>query len=422
MDSVTTPTPARPDRRGAFLLLFFALVVVGAGNTMLITAVLPLLVRALEFPAWTAGAIFSLSAFMWVVFSPFWGKLSNDWGRRRVAAIGMFGFSVSMLLFGLSGAAGLLGLLGMWQLVFVCLIASRSLFGIFGSGTNPAAQAYVADRTGKDERTEEIATLTSGFTFGTVFGPALAGTLITVMGLLSPVFVISAVAAVIGALILFTLPETRPPKAKRVSVRAAKGLWRDAGLAPYLIYGVGLSLISGVLVQTFPFAMLDGLGLEGKEGAQELSIVMTLGALATLVTQLVLIPRLKLPVRDLMVWGALCLAAGCAVSISMPELSIFAFAQILFGLGQGLSRPGFTSGASLAVGADLQGNVAGLVTAANGMGFIVSPFFGLWAYENIHPYAPFIFCGVVLILMGIFAYFRASGTPPSPRGEAEVEE
>ena len=33
---------------------------VGAGNTMLITSVLPLLIRELSFPAWTAGAIFSL--------------------------------------------------------------------------------------------------------------------------------------------------------------------------------------------------------------------------------------------------------------------------------------------------------------------------------------------------------------------------
>ena len=70
-----SPTP--PERRGAFRLLFFALMAVGAGNTMLITSVLPLLVRRLELPAWTAGAIFSLSAFLWVVTSPYWGKKSK---------------------------------------------------------------------------------------------------------------------------------------------------------------------------------------------------------------------------------------------------------------------------------------------------------------------------------------------------------
>ncbi len=397
----TTDAPlSEPDRRGAFRLLFFALVTVGAGNTMLITAVLPLIVRKLEFPPWTAGAIFSLSAIAWVVFSPFWGKLSNSWGRKAVAALGMAGFAASMLLFGLSGMAGMKGWLLGWPLIFACMIASRSLFGIFGSGTNPAAQAYVADRTTAKTRTTEIASLTSGFTFGTAFGPALAGVLIVMFGILSPVFVVAAIAGTLAALIYFTLPETRPPKVKKVEVVTGKGLWRDPGLAPYLVYGIGLSLVSGIIIQTFPFAMLDTLGLDEGKGAQELGIVMTIGALATLTAQLVLIPRLKLPVRDLMVWGAVLLASGALMSIALPYLAVLAFAQILLGFGQGLSRPGFTSGASLAVGPELQGNVAGLVTAANGTGFVVSPVFGLWAYQNVHPFAPFIFSAIVLAGMG----------------------
>lgn len=419
---------AQPNRRGAFLLLFFALLAVGAGNTMLISTVLPLLIRELELPAWTAGAIFSLSAVAWVLFSPFWGKRSNEWGRRPVAALGMFGFSASMLLFGLSGLAGLTGVLDWWVLIFLCLISGRSLFGIFGSGTNPAAQAYVADRTTPEERTEEIASLTSGFTFGTVLGPALAGALIAVLGLLAPVFVISAVAAIIGFCILFYLPENRPPKIERVETNEGKGLWRNPGVLPYLVYGVGLSLVSGVLIQTFPFFMLDrlletgslGSGLDGDgppAGTDELAIVMTLGAMATLTAQLALIPRLKLPPRDLMVWGAVLLAGGSLLVLTAPTLAIFGLVQILFGLGQGFSRPGFTSGASLAVGATLQGNVAGLVTAANGTGFVVSPIFGLWAYEHIHPTAPFIFCACLLGAMGLFAFFRASAKVQTGRDE-----
>ncbi|HIK65005.1 MAG TPA: MFS transporter, partial [Henriciella marina] len=94
----------RPDRRGAFRLLFFALLAVGAGNTMLVSAILPPLSRDLGLPDWMAGAIFSLSAALWAITSSFWGRKSNDWGRRPVAALGMLGFSVSMLLFGTSAA------------------------------------------------------------------------------------------------------------------------------------------------------------------------------------------------------------------------------------------------------------------------------------------------------------------------------
>ena len=55
---------------------------------MLTSAVLPPLTRELKLPDWTAGAIFSLSAAIWVVTAPYWGGKSNAWGRRRVAAIG----------------------------------------------------------------------------------------------------------------------------------------------------------------------------------------------------------------------------------------------------------------------------------------------------------------------------------------------
>ena len=44
------------------------------------------------------------------------------------------------------------------------------------------------------------------------------------------------------------------------------------------------------------------------------------------------------------------------------------------------------------------------------MGFVASPIFGLWAYENIHPAFPFIFSAVVLSFMGLFAYFRATAS------------
>ena len=427
--SMGTPTQNGDDRRGAFRLLFFALMAVGAGNTMLITAVLPLLVRRLELPAWTAGAIFSLSAFLWVVMSPYWGKKSNKWGRRPVAALGMAGFTVSMMLFGLVGMISLEGVITLWPLVFVLLLSSRSLFGVFGAGTNPAAQAYVADRTTKKNRTEEIASLTSGFTFGTAIGPSLAGVLIKQVHLLAPVFVIAVIACTIGICIWFFLPEKRPPQIEKVETKEGKGLWRQPGVMPFLIYGIGLSLVSGVMLQTFPYFMLDRLHEVGalpdpspgneNPGAGELSIVMTLGALATLTAQLALIPRLKLSPKALMISGSVLLIGSAFLTISLPTLEIFGLAQILYGIGQGFSRPGFTSGASLAVGTSLQGDVAGLVTAANGMGFVASPIFGLWAYENIHPAFPFVFSAVILVMMGIFAFFKAKQTY-SPDDEEET--
>ena len=185
---------SRPDRRGAFFLLFFSLMAIGAGNTMLIAAVLPPLTREIGLPDWMAGAIFGLSALCWSLTSPFWGGRSNRWGRRPVAALGLAGFGTSMLLLFAMGWLSLNRVMTGTILVFACLALSRCIFGLIGSGTNPAAQAYVADRTSQAERQSQIAFITSGFSVGTVIGPAFAAALVATLGLLSPLLLTAGIA------------------------------------------------------------------------------------------------------------------------------------------------------------------------------------------------------------------------------------
>ncbi len=401
------PDQPRPDRRSAFILLFFALMAIGAGNTMLLAAVLPQLTREMAMPDWMAGAVFSLSALLWSLTSPFWGKASNTWGRRRVAAIGLGGYALSMFLIWLTGTLALAGIMTSMVTVFICLALARSLFGLLGSAANPAAQAYVADRTSKAERQGEIAFLSSGFSVGTVIGPAFAAALAAAAGILSPALFTAALAALMAALIWFRLPETRAPVADAVRIEAeaaGKHLWRTEKVLPFLIYAVALSLVTGVLTQVFVFAVMDKLNVSGREAAAYTGPAFTVGAVAVLLAQLVLIPRLHLRNKTLMWVGCLPLLLGAVLMIFANNYAALIFSQFLIGLGQGLARPGFSSGASLAVPPQLQGNVAGLVISANGMGYIVTPFFGLFVYEYVNPDLPFFLCALMLLAM--FFYSR----------------
>lgn len=401
------PDQPRPDRRNAFILLFFALMSVGAGNTMLLAAVLPQLTREMAMPDWMAGAVFSLSALLWSLCSPFWGKRSNVWGRRRVAAVGMFGYAASMFLIWVTGSLALAGILTNLVAIFICLALARSLFGAIGSATNPAAQAYVADRTSKAERQNEIAFLSSGFSVGTVIGPAFAAALAAVAGILSPALFTAVLAAIMASLIWFRLPETRAPVADAVRIQAeadAKDLWRTERVLPFLIYAVCLSLVTGVLTQVFVFAVMDTLNVTGREAAAYTGPAFTMGAIAVLLAQLVLIPRLHLKNKTLMWVGCIPLLMGAVMMIFATNYAMLILSQFLIGLGQGLARPGFSSGASLAVPPQLQGNVAGLVISANGMGYIVTPLFGLFVYEYVNRDLPFVLCA--LMLAGMFLYSR----------------
>jgi len=402
------PDQPRPDRRNAFILLFFALMAIGAGNTMLLAAVLPQLTREMAMPDWMAGAVFSLSALLWSITSPFWGKASNTWGRRRIAAIGLGGYSLSMFLLWLTGTLALAGIMTNLVSVFICLCLARSLFGLLGSAANPAAQAYVADRTSKAERQSEIAFLSSGFSVGTVIGPAFAAALAASAGILSPALFTAVLAALMAALIWFRLPETRAPVADAVRIEAeaaGKHLWRTEQVLPFLIYAVALSLVTGVLTQVFVFAVMDKLDVSGREAAAYTGPAFTVGAVAVLLAQLVLIPRLHMKNKTLMWVGCVPLLIGAVLMIFANNYASLILSQFLIGLGQGLARPGFSSGASLAVPPQLQGNVAGLVISANGMGYIVTPLFGLFVYEYVNPHLPFVLCALMLLAMFFYARF-----------------
>ncbi|MEL7481898.1 MAG: MFS transporter, partial [Pseudomonadota bacterium] len=332
------------------------------------------------------------------------------------------GYSLSMLLFGTAGWLALNGFIEGTYVILACLLASRSVFGLVGSGASPAAQAYVADRTTPEERTNEIASVTSGFSVGTVAGPAFAAAMVAVFGLLSPVFFTFVAAGIMSFLLFTRLPENTPPRTDaalpRPEIPGAKGLWRDPRVLPFLVYAVGLSIITGVLTQTFVFAVIDKMGVSGTEAAQFTGPAFSIGAMATLLSQLVIIPRFRMGTRTLMTVGAISLCTGALLIVPTDNFAVLIVAQFAIGLGQGLARPGFSSGASLAVGPELQGNVAGLVIACNGMGFVVSPFLGPLVYEFVHPAAPFLIAAVLLTGLALFARFVLPAQPgEAPKAE-----
>ena len=71
-------------------------------------------------------------------------------------------------------------------------------------------------------------------------------------------------------------------------------------------------------------------------------------------------------------------------------------------LGFGFTRPGFTAGASLAVPLVEQGAVAGVITAANGISYVLAPGLGigLYGWHNDLPFALFAALLVGLAVVG----------------------
>jgi MFS family permease len=132
----------KAERNRAFTILFISLTCMGAGQTVLFN-ILPPLSRQLGLSEVQTTGIFSISALVWVFTSAYWGKKSDQWGRKPIMLMGLCAFATSFALF----ATVILGGLRHWLsafLIFPLLITTRSIYGILGSGTSPASQAYVA--------------------------------------------------------------------------------------------------------------------------------------------------------------------------------------------------------------------------------------------------------------------------------------
>jgi MFS family permease len=395
--SITTPA----ERRRAFAILFVSLVCMGAGQTVLFN-VLPPLSRQLGLSTVQTTSIFAVSAAVWVVTSTYWGRKSDRWGRKPVMLLGLLAFAASFALFASVMLAGLQHWLPAVA-IFPLMIATRSIYGLLGSGTQPASQAYVADRTAPSERLQGVATVGSAFGLGTTVGPAIAS-LFAVLGLLAPFYFISALALASAATIWFLLPERTPPKEREYVKSNLK--WHDRRILPFVIFAIGLSTASTVPIQTMGFFFMDVLHVKPEAAAQFNMIGQMSSSMAALFAQLVLIQRVRISARAMTNWGLGAAMACGLIFLFSGQFGPLVVGLALSGLGFGLARPGFTSGASLSVAPHEQGAVAGIIGGASAMGFIAGPVIG-YMYEW-SPYIPYIFMAV--LLAALFVYMWLSPT------------
>jgi MFS family permease len=388
----------------AFAILFAVLLSSAAGNTALQT-VLPAIGREVGIPDVLISSIFSLSALAWGVMSPVWARMSDKRGRKPMVILGMAGFAVSMLGFGFFILMGLKGLM-VPLAVFAGAALSRAIFGLVGSASNPAAQAYVADRTAPADRTNALATMASASGLGTILGPAVAPFLVfPLLTLSGPMFAFAVIAGVVLILVMRGLPESVDEIPDRVGEGKdkprARVRWNDRRIMPFIVYGFLLASAQTVNQQTLGFMVIDKLHISPAKAAAFAGVAMMAGAVASLLAQWGLIRMLRLTPRQLLWLGASCAAIGNLIVAFSPDYHTLVVGFALCSLGYGFARPGFTAGASLSVGHEEQGAVAGAISAINGASVIIAPVLGVALYKWAHP-SPYLMN--VAVLVGLVAY------------------
>ena len=420
---------ARIDRR--FALMFLVMLTIAAGNTAL-QSVLPALGRSLGVTDSAVAGAFSVSALLWVIAAPFWANRSDRHGRRAMILLGIGGFSVSLTLCGLFLMAGINHWIG-GTAAFGCFIAGRLIYGAFGAAAPPAVQALVAGETTRAERTRALTLLASAFGLGTILGPAIAPYLILgsigglEVGLAGPAFLFALFGVAVWITVRRMLPDDRivaphdethgassaypsiggAPSGASVTAATQSHVeqvgYTDPRIRAWMIAGLVMGHAQAMTGQAIGFLVIDRLNLAPALALEPTGIVLMMGAGAALLAQWGIIPRLNLTPRQLVLTGLVLAAAGTALTGIATSLYTIATAYALASLGFGFTRPGFTAGASLAVGANAQGSVAGKVTSINGASFVLGPSIGVGLYEAQHS-LPYLVAGAACVVLIGYAW------------------
>jgi DHA1 family multidrug resistance protein-like MFS transporter len=177
------------------LILAFTLVVVTLGFG-LVLPIIPFYMEQLGAGGTELGLLVASYALMRLIFGPIWGSLSDRVGRKPVLLIGIFGYGITMIGFGLATQ--------LWM-----MFLARILSGILSSATSPTTMAYISDSTTEEDRGRGMGLLGAAAGLGTIFGPALGGFLAE-RSLSTPFFVAAALSFLAMLLVFLFLPESKP--------------------------------------------------------------------------------------------------------------------------------------------------------------------------------------------------------------------
>jgi DHA1 family multidrug resistance protein-like MFS transporter len=375
-------------------ILTFALVVVMLGYGMVIP-LFPFYIEKMGAGGSQLGLLIATSALLELLFGPVWGGVSDRVGRKPILLMGLLGYALSSLLFGLSTE--------LWM-----LFASRALSGVLSSATTATALAYISDSTSERDRGGGMGMLGAAMGLGLILGPAAGGWLGS--GSLALPFFIAAGSSLLAlALAALWLPESLPVEARR---QAGKVRTIDLGALWQALFGpIGLLMFLLFLVS---FGLTNFESVFGLYAAQELgygparvgTILAVVGLVSTLGKAILIGPLTRrwgeVPIIKVSLAAS---AAGFLVLLLAATYPGVLLATGVFILSKTLLRTVIIALASKRADAG-QGATMGLSNSFMNLGRIVGPLWAGFVFDvNVrYPYlsgAGVMFVGFLISLVSV---------------------
>jgi DHA1 family multidrug resistance protein-like MFS transporter len=384
--------------RRAVAILFFTMFIVMVGFGV-IMPILPFYAESMGATATYLGLLFASYSIVQFFFAPIWGQASDRIGRKPIILIGLLGFGISFVFFGLATS--------LWM-----LFAARILGGILSAATLPTVMAYIADITDVESRGGGMGMMGAAMGIGIIFGPVLGGFLGEVSPGL-PFFFAAALALAVSIFAFAFLPESHS-KIAQLEARRNQTKRRNLAEVWTALFGpIGFILILAFLA-SFASANLEGtfaLFSEVHLGFGEAEMGTLFGAMGVVMalTQGLLVGRFinRWGEARMIQVGLISSALGYILLLTTFNMLSMVVVLSVMGIGNAALRPAVNSLASKRTSVNEQGAVMGIVNSYNSLGRIFGPIVGGLIFDGLGYQWPYIvgsllFCLIFLLSIHLF--------------------
>jgi DHA1 family tetracycline resistance protein-like MFS transporter len=429
------------------LALIFAFVFIDLLGYSLFLPLLPFYAETLGATPILVGLLVASNALAQLIASPTIGRLSDQFGRRRMLIFSILGTLVSFLLLGLVEPLGtllanaVLGKMAVGTAALVMLFASRILDGLAG-GNIALAQAYITDVTEEKSRGKGLGMIGAAFGLGFIIGPAMGG-MLSNWGLAASAFasiglsryaVPAFAAVVLSALnllgVIFWLPESLTPERRAQMAKSPRTAFtaramfeglRRPRFGPLLQARFFHSLAFTLFTANFALFAQYRLGLTD----QSTSYILTYVGVLVVLVQGVAIGKLTARFSDRrLIFGA--------ATLMVPTLLAFAFVanvpQLLvviapLALAGGTLNTVINSAITKSVYPEEIGGALGFAASLESLTRVIAPAMGGYLIEKLGTSALGLFGALIVAWLVAFVWRRliVNPDPPLPsRGDESV--
>lgn len=380
------------------IILFIAIFIVGIGFSI-IMPILPYYAESMGASAFKLGLLITVYALCQFIFAPFWGSYSDKVGRKPVLLLGILGFALTFVLFGLSTS---------WWMLFFSRIAG----GILSCAAMPTAFAYIGDSTSLEERGASMGLIGASMGMGMIFGPVIGG-ILSKISITFPFYFAGALALLNGIAIFFLLEESlsEDQKAKDIKVQRAS-LWQGlyTPLAFIFIIMLFTSIAESIHHGTFALFIQGKLGF----GPYEIGWAFSSAGLISVIMQGVVVGKMinRYGEEKTATTGLAILTLSFILFLSAFNLASIIIFMGVFSAGIGLIRPAINSLVSKRT-MDKQGATMGVLQGYDSLGRAIGPATGGFLLDlNInYAYITAIITG--LIALNLFLYYQIKNVIPA---------